>query len=31
MDAHHRPGAAGEAVGVTAIQLVLVVEKDAPL
>ena len=31
MDAHDRPGAAGEAVGVAAIQLVLVVEEDAPV
>ncbi len=30
MDAHHRPSAAGEAVRVAAVQLVLVVEKDTP-
>lgn len=31
MDAHHRPGTAGEPVGVTPIQLVLVVKEDAPV
>lgn len=31
VDAHHRPGAAREAVGIFPVQLVLVVQKDAPL
>lgn len=31
VDAHHRPGAARETVRVSPVQLVLVVEKDAPV